>query len=271
MIPPAFESVLIVFQNPVAGRMQPYDDWYTNVHIRDAMRLDGAIATQRFIVSEDQPTIAGKRVVPGHWAHTIYEWESAAKSVQGHRLRATTPQMQISRDGDFRNLRDYFYRPAVLSHGWTREARFRRGNDVISALIVPPQDAQGFVDWFREEHVGAILALDGVASAALFTLHSEQSLPIPAHFAMAAVYSLDNRAAAVRAWSDAQSHDGAGNLIARTAQTEAGCWIPRTPRLRAEDVARPTLAAAAEERRAREAHRERYLSSDELTRLLQHG
>jgi hypothetical protein len=271
VIPPDFESALLVFQNPVAGRKDAYDDWYTNVHIRDAMRLEGAIATQRFIVSEDQPLIAGKRIVPGHWAHTIYEWQSAAKSVEGHRLRATTPQMQISRDGDFRNLRDYFYRPAVLSHGWSREAGFRRGDDVLTALIVPPPDAEEFVSWFRDTHLRAILALDGIASAALFTLHSEQSLPTPARFAMAAIYSLDRRAAGLRAWSGAQSRDGDGNLLARAAEVEPTCWMPRTPRLRAEDVASPTQAAAAEEQRARAAHHDRYLSAAELTQLLQHG
>lgn len=100
------ESILVVFQNPVVGRLNAYDDWYTNIHIRDAMRLDGAIATQRFVVSDDQLTRDGVRFVPDHWAHTIYEWESAAKSVEGHRARAGTPEMEISKDGSFENLRD---------------------------------------------------------------------------------------------------------------------------------------------------------------------
>ena len=109
------------------------------------MRLDGAIATQRFVVSEDQLTNDGVRVVPGHWAHTIYEWESAAKSVEGHRTRAGTPSTEISKDGSFENLRDYFYRPTFLSHGWSREDGFRRGNDILTALIEPGNSSQDFV------------------------------------------------------------------------------------------------------------------------------
>ena len=94
----SFESILVVFQNPVTGRREPYvTHWYTNIHIRDAMRLEGAIATQRFVVADDQPVLGGERVVPGYWAHTVYEWESAAKSVQGHAARAGTPLMEITR------------------------------------------------------------------------------------------------------------------------------------------------------------------------------
>jgi hypothetical protein len=251
--------------------MEAYDDWYTNVHIRDAMRLEGAIATQRFVVSEDQLVLQGRRVIPGHWAHTIYEWESAAKSVAGHRVRATTPMMEISRDGDFRNLRDYFYRPWFLSHGWSRESGFRRGVDVLTALIVPAADDERFLRWFRDEHVRAVLALEGFASVGLFRLHTEQSLPHPARFTTAAVYSLNRRGPALEAWSAAQAGDGAGNLLARSAELEATCWVPRTARLRAEEVACATPAAAAEERRARAAYQDRYLSSAELAQLLQHG
>lgn len=93
MIPPLFESVLLVHQNPVAGREAPYDDWYTHVHIRDA-------------------------------------------------------------------------------------------------------------------HARAIMALGGISSAGLFELHDEQSLPNPAQFTMAAVYSLKRRSAAIAGWSAAQSGDG---------------------------------------------------------------
>ena len=271
MIPPEFESVLLVHQNPIAGRQEAYDDWYTNVHIRDAMRLDGAIATQRFIAGRDQPSIGGKRCVPGHWAHTIYEWESAAKSVEGHRMRGGTPRMEISRDGDFRNLRDHFYRPECLSHGWSREGGFRWGTDVLTVLFVPSADAGDCTSWFRDEHMGAVVALPGVASVGLFALHSQQSLPIPARFTRVAIYSLARCCDALEAWSAAQIGNGPGNLAARAAVIEAACWVPRTPRLRAEEVESPTRAAAEEERRARAAYEDRYLSSEELNRLLQDG
>jgi len=260
----ALESILIVFQNPREGRRESYDDWYTHVHIRDAMRLDGAIATQRFVTAEEQP--AGD---PGYFAHTIYEWESAAKSVAGHTERAGTPLMEITGDCSFTGLRDYFFRPAFLSHGWTREAGFRRGDSVMTALIVPPEGGEGaFARWFEEVHVPAVLRLDGIGSAGLFSYHEEQSLPEPLRFPLVAVYGVTDRAAAVRSWRDQAGSGSGADLAAHATEVEIGCWQPRIARLRAEQVADPDAASAAEEARARAAYADRFLSQQQLTDLL---
>jgi hypothetical protein len=260
----ALESILIVFQNPREGRRESYDDWYTHVHIRDAMRLDGAIATQRFVTADEQP--AGD---PGYFAHTIYEWESAAKSVAGHNERAGTPRMDITGDCSFEALRDYFFRPVFLSHGWTREAGFRRGDSVMTVLILPPEgEEQAFARWFEERHAPAVLALEGIGSAGLFSYHEEQSLPEPLRFPLVAVYGVTDRAAAVRAWSAAAGTGSDADLAAHAREIEAGCWQPRIARLRAEEVADPDPASAAEEARARAAYADRFLSQQQLHDLL---
>lgn len=272
MTPESFESILVVYQNPVPGRQEPYDDWYTHIHIRDAMRLEGAIATQRFVVADDQPVLGGKRVVPGYWAHTVYEWESAAKSVQGHAARAGTPLMEITRDGSFSGLRDYFYRPVLLSHGWTREKGFRRGRDILTAMIIPPAGAEAeFIEWFGQPHVPDTLALEGIRSVGLFSLHEQQSLPVPCRFPLVAIYGLNDRASAMQAWADRHDAGSDAALSARAENVEIGCWQPRTGRLRAEDVANPSSAAAAEERRARAAYSANYLTQSEIARVLAEG
>ena len=267
-----FESILVVFQNPVPGRREPYDDWYTNIHIRDAMRLDGAIATQRFIVADDQPVLGGGRVVPGYWAHTVYEWESAAKSVQGHAARAGTPLMEITRDGSFSGLRDYFYRPVLLSHGWTREKGFRRGHDILTAMIVPPAGREAeFIEWFTERHAPDTLMLESFGSIGLFSLHEQQSLPVPCRFPLVAIYGLNDRARALKAWADRHDAGSDAALPAQAKDVEIGCWQARTGRLLAEDVANPSAAAAAEERRARAAYSANYLTQSEIARVLAEG
>lgn len=263
------ESILIVYQNPAEGRVKEYDDWYTHIHIRDAMRLDGAIATQRFVASEDQPVLGGRSVNPGYFAHTIYEWESAAKSVNGHGTRAGTPLMEITRDCSFVGLRDYFYRPVFLSHGWSFTQGFRRGDDVLTALIVPRADEPTrFVNWFCTDHVADTLALPGFASVGLFSLHEEQSLPLPSSFPLVAIYALSDRSLALRAWSKRHDSGSDADLSAHSQTFEVGCWQPRIPRLRATEVLQPNNAAVAEERRARAAYADRYLTQSELQHLL---
>lgn len=260
----ALESILVVYQNPREGLLSAYDDWYTNVHIRDAMRLDGAIATRRFVVHARQPVIDGQRVTPWHWAHTIYEWESAAASVAGHHERAGTPRMQITGDASFTRLRDYFFRPLHLSHGWTRAQGFRRGEAVLTALIDPGEDPDAFAAWFAQDHAPASTALPGIGSAALFTLHEAQSLPIACDFPMVAIYGLTDVDAALAAWSARHAAAEPTDLSARAARYEIGCWEPRTPRLLAEDVLNPSPEALAEEERARAAYHDRYLTQEQL-------
>ena len=266
---PQFESILIVFQNPRPGCVEPYDDWYTNIHIRDAMRLDGALATQRFIAHDQQLVCDGVAVRPEHWAHTIYEWESAAKSVLGHGARAGTPAMEISGDGSFEGLRDYFYRPDYLSHGWSLEAGFRRGDAVLTAMIVPHAGTEAAVrDWFRDIHAPPTLALPGFGSAALFSLHEEQSLPTPCRFTMVAIYGLADVGAALGAWARRSAGGEEPDLAARFAEAEITCWEKRIDRLLARDVANPKPDAAAAEERARTAFAGSYMTQDALARAL---
>jgi hypothetical protein len=267
--PRPFESILVVFQNALEGRESTYDDWYTNIHIRDAMRLEGAIATQRFGPAADQPVLDGRRVEPGYFAHTIYEWESAAKSVEGHQMRAGTPLMEIIRDCSFAGLRDYFYRPVFLSHGWTREKGFRVGDEILTALIIPPEGGEAdFEECFVARHATDTLGLPGIGSIGLFSLHEEQSLPTPSRFEYVAIYALSDRAAALEAWAVRYDKRSTTDLSAQAQEVEIACWKPRIPRLRSEDVANPSPSALAEEQRARATYANRYLSQKELQALL---
>lgn len=265
----ALESILIVYQNAVEGRQASYDDWYTNIHIRDAMRLDGAIATQRFITSLQQPIVDGRPVNPGYFAHTIYEWESAAKSVLGHNERVGTVDMEVIRDASFEGLRDYFYRPVFLSHGWTREQGFRRGDDVITALIVPNErGGLGFSQWFEQHHAPDTLTLPGFGSVGLFSYHEEQSLPTPFRFPLVAIYGVTDRSAAVQAWTERYHNRGELDLSSQAAEVETGCWQARIPRLRSEEVLDPPAAAVEEETRARKAYAGQFLSAKEVASML---
>jgi hypothetical protein len=262
------ESILVVYQNPVPGRLAEYDDWYTNIHIRDALRLDGAIATQRFIVGDEQPVLDGQSVAPEFWAHTIYEWESAQKSVDGHNARAGTSLMEISRDGAFEALRDYFYRPQYLSHDWSREAGFRRGSEILTVLLQPGDSFAEFLDWFKERHAPDTLALPGFGSVGLFSLHECQSLPTTPEYPMVAIYGLTDRSAALDAWAGRHDAQSENDLTGHTQKLEIGAWRPRIERLRAEEVAEPSPEAAAREEAAREKYAGQYLTQEELGNAL---
>jgi hypothetical protein len=45
---------LVVYSNPVEGREQEYNDWYSNRHLNDLLAIPGVIAARRFKLSGTQ-------------------------------------------------------------------------------------------------------------------------------------------------------------------------------------------------------------------------
>jgi hypothetical protein len=50
------KAILVLGTNPVsAEREDEYNDWYTNTHIGDVMKLDGVTSARRFVLSPVRP------------------------------------------------------------------------------------------------------------------------------------------------------------------------------------------------------------------------
>ena len=45
---------LVVYSNPVEGREQEYNDWYSNRHLNDLLAIPGVISARRFKLSGTQ-------------------------------------------------------------------------------------------------------------------------------------------------------------------------------------------------------------------------
>ncbi len=63
---------LVVLSNPVEGREDEYNDWYTNAHLADVLGVPGVVSAQRFRRTEQQRT-AG----PHAWKYmALFECEA---------------------------------------------------------------------------------------------------------------------------------------------------------------------------------------------------
>ena len=47
-------SKFVVFTNPGPGREKEYNDWYTNVHLPEVLKIPGIVGAQRFRLSAAQ-------------------------------------------------------------------------------------------------------------------------------------------------------------------------------------------------------------------------
>lgn len=90
------QSLLVVLMSCKPGSETAYNDWYTNVHIRDVMRLPGSIAVQRF------SRVAAESVAPPYLA--LYEIADRTACIDGHQERLYTIRMPISPAAEFSDL-----------------------------------------------------------------------------------------------------------------------------------------------------------------------
>jgi hypothetical protein len=69
----AKKHVLVVMSNPVDGREDEYNEWYTNTHLPEVLAIPGFTAAQRFKLSKSQRPGS----TPSQWQYAaIYEMES---------------------------------------------------------------------------------------------------------------------------------------------------------------------------------------------------
>ena len=86
------QDLLIVFSNPVDNRVEDFNDWYTNVHIRDVMRMPASVAVQRFVLADQQPL---KERASKFAYLAVYETDDTVKCTVAH-AAAFTPGLPIS-------------------------------------------------------------------------------------------------------------------------------------------------------------------------------
>ncbi len=92
------EHLLLVLSNPVEGREDEYNEWYSGRHIRETLETPGWSAARRFVLSDEQ---LGDHL-PRQRYLALYEVESpdAATALAALRGRASTitPNTSISPD-----------------------------------------------------------------------------------------------------------------------------------------------------------------------------
>ena len=48
------KHVFVVLTNPVEGREDEYNEWYSGVHLNDVLKVPGIVSAQRFMLSDVQ-------------------------------------------------------------------------------------------------------------------------------------------------------------------------------------------------------------------------
>ena len=240
------EAVLVVLTNAVAGREADFDDWYTNIHMRDALRFRGSIAAQRFKWAKTQV----QDYAAGYgWDYmALYEVFDPARFSREHMENALTPRMMVSDAIRMDGLNDYHYYP--LQFRDNDPGKRHDGGVVMEQIAVGEGDEAAFVAWYNDTYFPAACARLGVRKGAFmrFEPHGQLVDALPKHNYVATYHIAGD--AAVDAWRDDTAlHECA---LIDQASLAITCWDPVTPRMTEDEVIHTSAAGLAAEERARE-------------------
>lgn len=86
---------LVVLTNPVAGREDEYNHWYSNQHLGDVTAIPGMVSAQRFKIHSGV-TEAGKKSAYKYLAIYEIETDQLDKMLGELQTRPGTPAMPMS-------------------------------------------------------------------------------------------------------------------------------------------------------------------------------
>ncbi|MBA4089345.1 MAG: hypothetical protein C0494_01960 [Sphingobium sp.] len=240
------DAVLVVLTKAVPGREADMEDWYSNIHIRDALRFRGSVTAQRFRLAGKQPcTLEGF-----DWQYlALYDVFDPVRFSREHLDNALTSRMQVSDAIDDGVLYDFHYYPLFFQDN---DPDVAHSGGVILEELNPPADCDDrFRTLYAESYFREAAARPGVKSAAFLTFRTfGQMIPMTPDYRYVAIYKINDPAAAHEAWR------GADALLANSGLLQPDGlritqWDCVTPRLTKDDVQHPTAAGLAEEERAR--------------------
>ncbi len=240
------EAILVVLSNAREGREDDFNDWYTNVHIRDALRFRGSMATQRFVLSSGQvQDFPEGRFFAKYLA--LYEVYDAQRFAQEHFDNALTPRMVVTDAFDDTRLDDYHYYPLQFRDNAPRTDA--KGSVVLELFNAAPGQDQALREWYNDSYMPGVMKRPGVVSGNFlaYDRHGQLMNHKPDHNYVA-IYRLSDDAARA-SWKASTALAECPHIAAESLAVT--CWDIITPRLTEDDVAHTSAAALAREERAR--------------------
>lgn len=249
------EAVLVVLTKARPGREVDLDDWYTNIHIRDALRFRGSITAQRFSRSASQPM-----ALPASFdwqCLALYDVFDAERFSREHWENALTTRMMVSDAIDDTVLEDYHYYPLAFRDNDPETPH--SGGVILEQLNAATGQERAFRNWYVDEYMPESAQRPGVKSAgfAMFRSHGQMIPTTPGHNYVG-IYKVDDPAA-WQSWRDCAvlTRAPAGNA----ASLRVTHWDHLTPVLTKDAVQNPTAAGLAAEEAARLRMGDRVLTS----------
>jgi len=231
----AVPSIFIVMTEAYEGQEDEFNDWYTNIHCHDTMRIKGSVAVQRWKLSRYQLRYNAAHVGPPQRWLCIYEINDIQANIDAHLADCFTDRMPITSAQRLESAEDFYYVPA--EKGMTAVETFAsRGGDLITIRMNarPGKDAE-FSKWYRETYLPKTLKLIGFVAGDLYRTADLQLIDAPPPFRFTAVYHVADPMIAVESLDSHLANPGTilDCPLVDPASVRVACYSPITNRFTA--------------------------------------
>ena len=181
---------LVVLSNPMAGREDEYNDWYSNRHLADILRIPGYCAARRFVLRTLRMGAISQKYL------AIYEMDVADLTAAHVALNAVgTTEMEISPALDLEGVATGLFEPCG-------ELRSTGGPEAGPFLSIAMTDAaegreNEFNQWYTNTHIRELIDAGGHEAAERYRLQGSTGKAIENRYL--ALYSLT-----ARDWAEAE-------------------------------------------------------------------
>jgi hypothetical protein len=239
------EAQLIVLTNAAPGRDADFNDWYSNIHARDTMRMRGGLAQQRFRLADAQVQDFGGKFPAQYLA--LYDVYDVQWFTREHIDRAGTRFMVVEDSLDMSRLDDFFYFPLAFRD--KRPRAFARCGLVLEQMQVKPGEAEAFRAWFADVYMPERFNQTGIVSGAFLGFEDYgQMMPFAPGHDHVAIWRLEDDSAR-QLWRESNPLAQCSYLDG--AKTAVSCWDIASDRIIKDQVTYPEAEALAREEAAR--------------------
>ena len=231
-------SIFIVMTEAHPGQEDEFNDWYTNIHCHDTMRISGSVAVQRWKLSPYQLRYNAPYVGPRQRWLCIYEMQDTQANIDAHIKDVFTDAMPITSAQDISNAEDFYYQPVEAGKNAV-EVFASRGSHVITVRMnaLPGKDA-AFIKWYKDEYLPRTLKLIGFEAGDLYRATDIQLIGAPPVHRYQAVYHVADPMVAIESLDShlAQSGTLIDCPLVDKSSIRIACYSPITNRLTAQHV-----------------------------------
>lgn len=190
-------SIFIVMTEAVDGQEDEFNDWYTNIHCHDTMRLKGSVAVQRWKLSPYQLRYNSRFVGPEQRWLCIYELNDSQQNIDDHIEMCFSDRMPITSAQRIDKAEDFYYVPAASGKSAVDTYNSRDGDVLLIRMNPLKGKEEKFARWYREEYLQRTLKLIGFVAGDLYKAADIQLIDAPPRYQYSAVYHIADPMVAV--------------------------------------------------------------------------